>query len=241
MVTLKGHNLAFAIVFCLLCITPCLCFKTHHNFLNIQRNSWRLEQHSNKPLALPLKQRRVHLLHTDASGSVGGGYYLEGQSYAQFKWSSEEKDLYGASGHKFLEKTDIRVLEFVTAVLAIYTERVRLQNSLVELRIDNSGAWKWFQTRQMSHLWGCGWMRLLEAVCKKYKIEVTAVLIHGKENPVADALSRYKTPEHNRVDLSMLQGTEQMWCPDAAWRKEIWRGRGRKRDAQGQLRDDDEL
>ena len=117
------------------------------------------------------------------------------------------------------------MLEFVTAVMAVYTERKRLQNSCVELRIDNNGAWKWLTNREMTHLWGQGWMRLLQAVCTDYNITIKPVLILGKENVVADALSRYKRHDVTHihgVDLSVLEGKECMACPGPVWRGEVW-------------------
>jgi hypothetical protein len=115
------------------------------------------------------------------------------------------------------------MLEFVTAVIAVYTERMRLRNSCVELRIDNHGASKWLKTRNMTHLWGQGWMRLLQSVCKDYNIIIKPVAISGAENLVADALSRYKIPSRqNGVDLSMLRGRERMVCPSPEWREQVW-------------------
>jgi hypothetical protein len=232
----------FALFLSFLFLLPCLCFKTHHNFLDIPRKSWRVyaskpfKQETQKVTKVPF-----HLLHTDACSSVGGGYYLNGESYSQFRWTTKEKYRYGAKRLVPMNRTDIRMLEFVTAVVAIYNERNRLRNSCVELRIDNCGAWKWLDTRKMNHLWGQGWMRLLQSLCRDYNIDIRPVIITGACNPVADALSRFKTPEVNGVDFSVLRGTRPVVSPGPAWREVLWmnsnqdlyrgeRGKRRSRD-----------
>ena len=146
------------------------------------------------------------------------------QSYGQFKWTKKEKLLYGNNS---LFETDIRLLEFVTAVMAVYNEREKLKNSVVELRIDNTGAWKWIHTRRMNHLWGKGWMKLLESVCNDYNIVIRPIMISGNENNVADSLSRYKNKIVNAdgSDLPILDGIKEVSCPDSNWREEIWHTR----------------
>lgn len=150
---------------------------------------------------------------------------MNGKSYSQFRWTPKERYRYGAKNSTPLEKTDIRMLEFVAAVAAIYTERKRLQNSCVELRIDNSGASSWLHRRNMKHLWGQGWMRLLNSVCEDYNIVINPLTITGAENPVADALSRFKKLKGNHS--TVLQGMECMTnsCPTPEWREEIWNER----------------
>ena len=162
---------------------------------------------------------------------MGGGYYLNSRAYSQFKWSKKEKNNFGAKKLIALEKTDIRILEFVTAVLAVYVERKRLKGTTVQLCIDNSGAWKWLTTRKMTHLWGKGWMSLLDRVCADYDIDIVPVCISGVENPVADALSRYKSLESGSSKVSMLKGLKRMTSPCSKWRELVWTGANKQRQS----------
>mmetsp|Transcript_7682 Transcript_7682/g.14462 ORF Transcript_7682/g.14462 Transcript_7682/m.14462 type:complete len:254 (-) Transcript_7682:63-824(-) len=212
-------------------LVPSACFSPHHKLLVKFRppTSWRVSDSSEsvkhqlqQQHETPLTHRPFHLLHTDACCSIGGGYYLDGHSFSQFRWTRKEKIKYGARRLKPLNRTDIRILEFATAVMAVYTERRRLQGSCVTLCIDNCGAWKWLNTRKMNHLWGRGWMRLLQTVCEDYDIVIKPVSIIGADNPVADALSRYKTYEINGVDLSKLKGRTCMTSPGPRWRDRMW-------------------
>ena len=222
------HNNFVILLLWALNFLSCSSFKTHRNFLTLQRNAWRapdtdtVHAHSRSNIisSTPVILQPHHSLYTDASGSIGGGYYLKDQSYSQFRWSHKEKNMYAEAGQD--RYTDIRILEFVTAVMAVYTERERLRDSRVELYIDNNGACKWLKNRKMNHLWGNGWMNLLQTVCKEFNIDIRPVWIHGCDNPVADALSRYKTHECNGVDLSMLGGTTSMRSAGSKWRGRFW-------------------
>ena len=73
---------------------------------------------------------------TDAATSLGGGYHIllvdavDGLSghFGQVLWSEAERLLFGAAD---LDTTDINVLEFVTAILAVVTERELLRGCVV--------------------------------------------------------------------------------------------------------------
>ncbi len=103
---------------------------------------------------------------TDAATTVGGGYHLpltyssDGSSghFGQFLWSAEEKAVFGTAD---LEATDINVLEFVTAVLAIITEREILRGRIVRINVDNTAAISWLNKLRAKHEYGQLWVALL--------------------------------------------------------------------------------
>ena len=155
----------------------------------------------------------VHI-YTDASTSVGGGYYIKDYCYGQFKWSEDEKLLYGTG-----DKTDINGLEFVTAICAIITNRVHLKNCYVILHVDNTSAVIWLNKQRTSHRFGQAWMHILISVMLEYNILLHTIHIPGIENTYADSLSRFL--QDSQV-LELTTHYKNMPIMSAASRETIW-------------------
>jgi hypothetical protein len=139
-------------------------------------------------LAGDLKDRVSHELFTDASSLIGGGYVLGTVSFGQFLWEEDEKSLFASSAGGV---TNINVLEFVVAVLAIISERQYLIGTVVVLRVDNMAAVSWLNRLRLNHTWGQSWMRLLISTSLLYDIRIMCLHVPGAINIVADGLSRY--------------------------------------------------
>jgi hypothetical protein len=155
----------------------------------------------------------VHI-HTDASSEVGGGYVISDHSFGQFKWSSEEKVLYGTG-----DKTDINGLEFVTAICAVLANREFLRGKVVCLHIDNTSAVAWINKQRTSQLFGQAWMRLLLSVMLSYDILIDCQHIAGALNVYADALSRYIQDAETTALIASLRARPVL---SAASRQAIW-------------------
>ena len=162
-----------------------------------------------------LAQERKHWhMYTDASTSIGGGYYIPELSFGQFRWSVNEKLLYGRG-----KKTDINGLEFVTAVCAVIAERETLRGTVVHLHIDNTAAIAWLNKQRTSQLFGQAWIRLLLSVLLEYDILLDCTHIAGLDNVIADALSRYI--QSLQVELLMKQSIERRMLSQES-REHIW-------------------
>jgi uncharacterized membrane protein AbrB (regulator of aidB expression) len=61
-------------------------------------------------------------------------------SFGQFLWEEDKKSLFASLAGGV---TEINVLEFVVAVLAIVSERQYLRGTVVVLRVDNMAAVSW--------------------------------------------------------------------------------------------------
>jgi hypothetical protein len=165
-------------------------------------------------LAQDQRGRTHHHMYTDASTLIGGGYYIPDLSFSQFRWSDTEKAMYGRGS-----KTDINGLEFVTAVLAIITERESLRGCVVHLHVDNTAAVTWLNKQRTSQLFGQSWIRLLVSVMLEYDILIDCIHIQGTLNVIADALSRYlQIPE---LELLRRRCTERRVLSQA-YREHIW-------------------
>jgi hypothetical protein len=172
-------------------------------------------------LASQSQDRVSHELFTDASTLVGGGYVLGNVSFGQFRWEEAEKRLFASSVNKL---TDINVLEFVVAVLAIISEREYLKGTVVVLRVDNMSAVSWLNHLRLHHMWGQSWMRLLITVSLLcFDIRIMCTHVPGVKNSIADGLSRYYQETSNLLCRASLQRR-----PMPTWesRKRYWRRSG---------------
>jgi hypothetical protein len=157
-------------------------------------------------------------MYTDASSDTGGGYFIPEQSYGQFKWSAEEKLLYGKG-----DKTDINGLEFVTAICAIMANRDILRGKVVRLHVDNTSAVAWINKQRTSQRFGQTWIRLLLSVMLTHNILVDCVHIPGVLNTYADALSRFlqdketQTLVHSLLNRPVLsaESRHSVWSASA--------------------------
>jgi hypothetical protein len=171
-------------------------------------------------LADRLQDRVTHELFTDASTLIGGGYVLGTTSFGQFRWEETEKRLFASAPS---ELTDINVLEFVVAVLAIISEREVLRGSVVLLRVDNMSAVSWLNRLRLNHLWGQSWMRLLITVSLSFNIRVMCSHVPGVKNSIADGLSRYfQATTEKLLQAALRQRPMPTWESRERW----WRSFG---------------
>ena len=162
---------------------------------------------------------------TAAATSLGGGYHIplvdavDGSSghFGQFLWSEAERLLFGAAD---LETTDINVLEFVTAILAVVSERELLRGRVVRINVDNTAAISWLNKLRAKHVYGQVWVALLIYVMLEYSITIVCIHIAGVANITADALSRFL--QECRDDL-LSKGYLQSMMPSTDSRMVIWR------------------
>jgi hypothetical protein len=173
-------------------------------------------------LAQNYEDQDLCIIYTDASTTIGGGYMIEPRGeqqgrYGQFRWTEQEQQCYGVSVD---HKTDINAMEFVTAAIAIITEREHLQGKVVRVHVDNTAAVAWLNKRRSSHVAGQGWMRLLIYTLLTYKIILLCDHIAGVNNIVADQLSRFIQDVIPHLESGGLQKSTP---PDAEWRLAVWR------------------
>ena len=115
-----------------------------------------------------------------AATSLGGGDRIplvdagDGSAghVGQVLWSEEERLLFGAAD---LEATDINVLEFVTAILTVVSERVLLRGRVVRINVDNTAAISWLNKLRAKHVHGQIWVVLLIYVMLEYS---TAIIMY---------------------------------------------------------------
>lgn len=167
-------------------------------------------------LAGELAEREVVYLFTDACTSIGGGFVLDGHSFGQFRWEEDEKRFFSSMGR---EETDINILEFVVAVLAVVVEREYLSGKVVILRVDNTAAVSWLNKHRLNHMWGQCWMRLLTMVSLRFNIRLVCKHIAGVINFVADGLSRCVQETSEQLRRS---GLTQRQVPAYSWRERWW-------------------
>jgi hypothetical protein len=162
---------------------------------------------------------------TDAATTIGGGYHLPLQEnidgstghFGQFLWSEEERLLFGTAN---LETTDINVLEFVTAILAIVTEREVLKGCIVRINVDNTAAISWLNKLRVKHEYGQVWVALLIYVMLEYNITIICIHIAGVANITADELSRFLKACHLRL---RAEGYQLSTMPSTDSRLAIWK------------------
>ena len=158
-------------------------------------------------------REHVHA-YTDASGDIGGGYFIPDHTYSQFKWSMAEKTLYGRG-----DITDINGLEFVTAICAIIANRDLLRGKVVHLHVDNTSAVSWINKQRTSQLFGQAWIRILITVMLTHDILIDCTHIAGVLNVYADALSRYLSHQGTASLIATLREQPML---SAASRQHIW-------------------
>jgi hypothetical protein len=158
---------------------------------------------------------REHIhIYTDASGEIGGGYFIPSHTYGQFKWSTSEKALYGRGDY-----TDINGLEFVTAICAVIANRDILRNKVVHLHVDNTSAVAWINKQRTSHLFGQAWVHVLISIMLTHNILIQCEHIAGILNIYADALSRYLLHQDTQTLTAALQEQPML---SAESRQHIW-------------------
>jgi hypothetical protein len=123
-------------------------------------------------------------MFTDASLTIGGGYYVPGVAYAHWIWSEEERVLFEET------KQHINILELMVVVVAIWSNVSLFANASVTVHVDNSSAIAWINALRSSSPLTKPWISLLYLLCKTYNIHITAVHIPGVKNTIADGLSR---------------------------------------------------
>jgi hypothetical protein len=165
-------------------------------------------------------------MFTDACTTIGGGYYIsipdceDGSSghFGHIRWSKEERTIFNAIA---TEETDINILEFITAVLAIITEKEYLYGRSIRIRVDNTAAVSWLNKLNAKHINGQLWVAVLVSILLDYNITFICDHISGITNLIADGLSRF-LQEFNQ-ELTQL-GYRCMKMPGQAYRKAIWKG-----------------
>ena len=164
-------------------------------------------------------------VYTDASTTIGGGYFIPGHTYGQFRWSVEEQTMYGgkadedATPDDEFRRTDINGMEFVTAICAVVANRAQLRDTHVLLYIDNMAAVVWINKQRTPQTNGQAWIHLLVAVLLEYNILLTCHHIKGADNNIADALSRYIQDEELLASIATLQERPML---SAGSRRHIW-------------------
>jgi hypothetical protein len=182
-----------------------------------QRLCGSLEKRQVKKLSVKSGQMQQH---------QSGGYHIpladtaDGSSghFGQFIWSTEEKEFFGTAG---LKATDINVLEFVTAILAIISERSTLRGRIVRINVDNTAAISWLNKLRAKHQFGQLWVALVVTVMLEYNITVICMHIAGVDNIIADDLSRYL--QECRLRL-LSEGYQESMMPSTDSRLAIWTG-----------------
>ena len=163
---------------------------------------------------------------TDASTSIGGGYYVplpecidgsEGH-FGQVKWSEDEKLMFGVAE---VQDTDINILEFITVVLAILTEKDFLRGLTVRVRVDNTAAISWLNKLRAKHINGQLWVAVLVSTLLDYNITLICDHIANVSNVVANGLSRYIQPIRTQLED---EGFRCMEMPEQEYRLAIWKG-----------------
>jgi hypothetical protein len=148
-------------------------------------------------LAKSISPNKVYEMYTDASTLVGGGYYIPLSNcadgsighFGQFLWTDEKKSILGTIVE---QSTDINILEFVTVVLAILSEKKILKGCTVRVRVDNTTAISWLNKLKSKHINGQMWMTLLlDSTILEYNIILIFDHVAGDVNIIADGLSRY--------------------------------------------------
>jgi hypothetical protein len=170
---------------------------------------------------------------TDAATTVGGGYHLPLLNsvdksvghFGQFLWSDQERQLFGATE---LQLTDINILEFVTAILAIITERSTLRGRIVRINVDNTAAISWLNKLRAKHEFGQLWVALVVTVLLEYNIIIICMHIPGVANIIADDLSRFLQECRQKL---LAEGYLQSTMPSTDSRLDIWKGSSVEGDA----------
>lgn len=135
---------------------------------------------------IPVDQSRATHIWTDASGSFGcGAIAMESKRWLQLAWPPAYVD---AGSH--LGRESITLKELVPIVLACAVWGPEFANSSVVVHCDNMGAVAvvnsgYSKVPSMMHL-----LRCLFFIRAHFQIELWAVHVPGRENSIADAISR---------------------------------------------------
>jgi len=135
----------------------------------------------------------------------------------QVKWSTDERELFGVV---FELDTDINILEFITAVLAIVVEKEYLRGCTIRIRVDNTAAVSWLNKLKSKHINGQLWVAVLVSTLLEYHITLICDHIAGIANIIADGLSRFDQECLFRLEQS---GYTLMTMPDVDYRMAIWK------------------
>ncbi len=118
------------------------------------------------------------------------------------------------------QETDINILEFITAVLAIIVEKDYLRGCTVCVRVDNTAAVSWLNKLKSKHVNGQLWVAVLVSILLEYHIVLICNHIAGVANVIADGLSRFDQAYLHRLEQL---GYKHMIMPDVDYRMAIWR------------------
>lgn len=138
-----------------------------------------LEGHNGKCLFQDLRQVPCHEvnLYTDASGSIGYGAIF-GSAWFCGKWS------------EWWTKQNITLLELYPIVMAVETWGRDLENKQLILHTDNSALVSVLSKQTSKEPIVMVLVRRLVLKCLELNLTLTAKHVRGKDNSVADALSR---------------------------------------------------
>jgi hypothetical protein len=164
-------------------------------------------------------------MFTDASTSVGGGFVVEElKLYGEWVWSPWEREFFDQCGASAEADASINVLEFVTVVLAIVACRKELKGRVVRVRVDNTSAVAWLVKTKASNMLCYEWLSKLISTLAIYHIQIYPSHVRGKDNIVADALSRQLGDMVSQLQARGATAREVL-APD--FRKQMWQASGR--------------
>ena len=166
-----------------------------------------LDNHNGASMMID-ESNKVLDLFTDASGSLGFGAYFEGH-WTNAPWPSrilEEKAL----------KKDITYKELFPIVLSVLLWGHRFSNGKVTFHCDNEAVVSIINKQSTSHRRSMGLVRMLVYFCLTHNIVFKARHIPGKNNDIADALSRL---QHSKFKALAPRGADKVRTeiPVAIW------------------------
>ena len=148
-------------------------------------------------------------LFTDASGRLGFGAYFEGH-WTNAPWPTRILE------EKSLEK-DITYKELFPIVLSVLLWGHRLSNRRVTFHCDNEAVVFLINRQSTSHRRSMGLLRMLVYFCLTHNIVFKARHIPGKNNDIADALSRF---QHSKFEaLAPRADKFRTEIPVAIWKR----------------------
>ena len=145
----------------------------------------------------------IHLF-TDASGSIGYGAIL-GNQWFNGKWST------------WWTSQNIMLLELYPILLAVQVWGCELQNKRLLIHTDNESLVPVLTKHTSKHPIIMILVRKLVLLCLKINLVLTAEHIAGKENNIADALSRFQMERFR----ALAPKAERLPCPIPALPKRL--------------------